>query len=95
MECPLPTRTAFISTLHPCHVAKNSPYRHRNHSSPDWLFGNRSSMELGNLVQSNRVGVRAVGNSRGSQVCGTKWSNNRIRLQRVKARQLEVQPRVR
>ena len=61
----------------------------------NFLFGNRSSMELGNLVQSNRVGVRAVGNSRGSQVCGTKWSNNRIRLQRANARQLVVQPRVR
>jgi hypothetical protein len=61
----------------------------------NFLFGNRSHVELGNLVQSNRVGVRAVGNSRGSQACGTKWSYNRIRLQRVNARQIEVQPRVR
>jgi nitrous oxidase accessory protein NosD len=61
----------------------------------NFLFGNRSNMELGNLVRSNQVGVRAVGNSRGSQARGTKWSNNRIRLQWVNARQIEVQPRVR
>ena len=60
----------------------------------NFLFGNRASPALGNLVQSNRVGVRAFGVSTGSQVCWTKWSNNRIRLQRVSAPQLVVFPRV-
>ena len=60
----------------------------------NFLFGNRAAPALGNLVQSNRVGVRAFGVSTGSQVCWTTWSNNRIRLQRVSAPQLVVQPRV-
>jgi len=60
----------------------------------NFLFGNRSNSALGNLVQSNRIGVRAFGNSTGSQVCWTSWSNNRIRLQRANAPQLVVRPRV-
>jgi len=60
----------------------------------NFLFGNRAAPALGNLVQSNQVGVRAFGVSTGSQVCWTTWSNNRIRLQRVSAPQMVVFPRV-
>ena len=60
----------------------------------NFMFGNRAAPALGNLVQSNRVGVRAFGVSTGSQVCWTTWSNNLIRLQQVSAPQLVVFPRV-
>ena len=59
----------------------------------NFLFGNLNDRALGNIVQSNQVGVRVVGTSRGSQVCWTTWSNNRVRLQRVGARGLVVRPR--
>jgi len=58
-----------------------------------FLFGNPNNRALGNIVQSNQVGVRAVGTSTGSQICWTTWSNNRVRLQRVGARGLVVRPR--
>ena len=45
-------------------------------SARSFLFGIANNASLGNLVQYNQTGVRAVGNCTGSGVCYTTWFRN-------------------
>jgi len=45
-------------------------------SARSFLFGIANNASLGNLVQYNQTGVRAVGNCTGSGVCYTTWFKN-------------------
>lgn len=42
----------------------------------NFLFGVANNSALGNVVQYNQVGVRALGNCAGSGVCFTAWTGN-------------------
>jgi hypothetical protein len=45
-------------------------------NATNFLFGVANNAALGNTVQYNQVGVRALGNCTGSGVCYTTWLNN-------------------
>jgi hypothetical protein len=62
-------------------------------NATNFLFGVANNAALGNIVQYNQVGVRALGNCTGSGVCYTTWLGNTRKLQNT-AKGLVVFPKV-
>ena len=62
-------------------------------NATSFLFGVANNAALGNIVQYNQVGVRALGVSTGSGVCYTTWLGNTRKLVNT-AKGLVVTPKV-